>query len=455
MLTIFGKSDRPGKFCDGVSRRSFLKIGGMALGGLSLPHLLEAESQAGLGSRHKSIINIFLPGGPPHQDMWDIKTEAPVDIRGEFDPIPTNVPGIEICELFPRVAAMMDKFIPIRTVVGSFGGHDGYQCMTGKVPNSAPQGGWPAAGAWVSKVQGPVNIGVPPHLSLMYKTGERRWGDPGNGGFLGAAHAPFRLVGDKSNSSAENMTLNGVTLERLSDRNRLLRSLDTFRRQADTNGIMDGMDTYTQQALGILTSSGLADALDLSKEDPRIVARYGKSETAFQRDGAPRMIENFCIARRLVEAGARVVSLNYSRWDWHGPDGKNFVQAREDMPLLDQGLSALVTDLHERGLNRDVSVVVWGEFGRTPRINNQAGRDHWPQVSCAMLAGGGMRTGQVIGATDRLGGEAKRRPVTFQEIFATLYHNIGIDVNTVTSNDLHGRPQYLLDAGVQPMRELV
>src|SRR5882672_2133178 len=154
MLTIFGKSDRQGSFCDGVSRRSFLKIGGMALGGLSLPQLLAADAQAGAGMRHKSIINIFLPGGPPHQDMWDIKTEAPVDIKGEFDPIPTNVPGIEICELFPRIAAMMDKFIPIRTVVGSFGGHDGYQCMTGRTPNNPPGGGWPAMGAWVSKVQG-------------------------------------------------------------------------------------------------------------------------------------------------------------------------------------------------------------------------------------------------------------------------------------------------------------
>jgi hypothetical protein len=455
MLTILGQRDRGRSFCDRVSRRSFLKIGGMALGGLSLPQLLAREAQAGAGIRHKSVINIFLPGGPPHQDMWDIKSQAPIEIRGEFEPIKTNVPGIEICELFPRIAAMMDKFVPIRTMVGSFGGHDGYQCMTGRVPNNPPQGGWPAAGAWVSKVQGVVQPGVPAHLSLMYKTGARGWGEPGNGGFLGAAHAPFRLVGEKAGSVADDMTLRDLSLERLRDRQGLLKSFDNFRREADRAGVMSGMDAYLQQAVGILTSSALRDALDLSKEDPRILERYGKNDPTFQRDGAPRMVENFCIARRLVEAGARLVSLNYSRWDWHGPDGKNFVQARQDMPLLDQALSALVTDLHERGLHRDVSVVVWGEFGRTPRINDQAGRDHWPQVSCAMMAGGGMRTGQVLGATDRLGGEVKNRPVTFQEVFATLYHNLGIDVNTVTALDLNGRPQYLLDSGVQPIRELV
>jgi hypothetical protein len=218
---------------------------------------------------------------------------------------------------------------------------------------------------------------------------------------------------------------------------------------------MDGIDAFNQQALGILTSSRLVDALDLSKEDPRVVARYGENDPTFQRDGAPRMIRNFCIARRLVEAGARVVTLNFSRWDWHGPDGKNFVESRKNMPLLDQGLSALVGDLHARGLQNDVSVVVWGEFGRTPRINNTEGRDHWPQVSCAMLAGGGMKTGQVIGATDRLGGHAARRPVRFQEVFATLYKNIGLNPNEVRIFDPNGRPQYLVDSGVDPMRELI
>ena len=453
MLTIFGKPSRSG-FCDGLPRRDFLKIGGLLLGGLSLPQLLRAEAQSGAGRSHKAIINIFLPGGPPHQDMWDIKVDAPSEIRGEFRPIATNVPGIEICELFPMIAGMMDKFVPIRTIVGCNGAHYAFQCMTGRVEQNQPAGGWPSMGAWVSKLQGPVNPTIPPHLSLCYKTGHGPWGDPGSGGFLGIKHAPFRLVGGNNQTveTTENMVLKGITLERLQDRRSLLAALDNFRRSADTSGAMDGLDAFTQQAMGILTSSALAEALDLSKEDPKLVERYGKGNPAFHADGAPWVVENFLVARRLVEAGARVVSLNFSRWDWHGD---NFKIARNDMPMLDRAVSALVEDLHNRGLLNDVSVVVWGEFGRTPKINNTAGRDHWPQVSCALLAGGGMRTGQVIGATNRLGEYAKERPVTFQEVFATLYHQIGLDLRSVREFDLRGRPQYLVDQGVEPMRELI
>ena len=169
-------------------------------------------------------------------------------------------------------------------------------------------------------------------------------------------------------------------------------------------------------------------------------------------DGGPKLMEHFLVARRLVEAGARCVTLAFSRWDHHGD---NFGALRQDLPLLDQGLSALIEDIHQRGLDKDVSVVVWGEFGRTPTINKDAGRDHWPRVSCALLAGGGMKTGQVIGATDRLGGEAIERPVQFGDVFATLYHCLGIDINKVTVTDLTGRPQHLVDAGCQPLREVI
>jgi hypothetical protein len=456
MLTIFGKPSRNGGFCDGVTRRDFLTIGGTLLGGLSLSKLLGADAATGVKLSHRAIINVYLPGGPPHLDMWDLKPEAPVDIRGEFKPIATKVPGIEICELFPRLAGMMDKLVVIRSVVGSAGDHDAYQCMTGRKRDPQKMGYWPAMGAWVSKFQGPVNSALPPHLSLMYTTGERRWGDPGDGGFLGLAHAPFRLVGGKANDmKSDNMVLKGMTLERLGDRLGLLKAFDELDRRIDQKGVMDGMDAYNQQALGILTSSKLVDALDLSKEDPAVVERYGVNDPVFERDGAPRMVRNFCLARRLVEAGARVVSLNFSRWDWHGADGKNFVQARKDFPLLDQALSSLVTDLHERGLDKDVSVVVWGEFGRTPKINKDASRDHWPQVSCAMMAGGGMRTGQVIGATNRLGEYAVKRPIHFQDVFATLYTNIGLNLSQVREFDPNGRPQYLVDQGFEPIRELV
>jgi hypothetical protein len=288
----------------------------------------------------------------------------------------------------------------------------------------------------------------------MYATGESRWGDPYHGGFLGMGHNPFNLVGGRNNMASSNMTLNGTTLERLNDRVSLMRSFDSLNRAIDQRGAMDGIDSFQQQALGILTSSRLVDALDLSKEDPRVVARYGFDDPRFERDGAPRMVRNFCIARRLVEAGARVVTLNFSRWDWHGPDGMNFVESRRNMPLLDAAVSALVEDLNVRGMLNDVSIVVWGEFGRTPRINNTAGRDHWPQLSCALLAGGGMRTGQVIGASDRIGGSAARRPVKFQEVFATLYRNIGLNPQEVRIFDPNGRPQYLVDQGYESIGEV-
>lgn len=457
MLTIFGKPHANGGFCDGVSRRDFLTIGGTLLGGaLSLPNVLAAEAKAGIRSSHRAVINVFLPGGPPHLDMFDLKPEAPSEIRGEFKPIKTNVPGIDICEHFPHIAKMMDKFVVVRSLVNNSGDHDAHQCMTGHPRDRQKMGYWPSLGAWVSKVQGPVNESIPPHLSLMYRTGERRWGDPGDGGFLGLAHAPFRLVGGRGKSMKnDNMVLQGVTLDGLRERVGLLKAFDGMSRKLDRQGLMDGMDAFNRQALGILTTSKLVSALDLSKEDPKVLARYGTDDPAFERDGSPRMVRNFCLARRLVEAGARVVTLNFSRWDWHGPDGKNFVQGRKDMPLLDRAVAALVGDLHERGLDRDVSVVVWGEFGRTPRINKTAGRDHWPQVSCALLAGGGMRTGQVIGATNRLAEHAVKRPVTHQHIFATLYHNLGLNLSKVREFDPNGRPQYPVEPGTEPLREVV
>jgi len=459
MLTIYG-SRRHGGYCDSIGRRDFLTIGGMALGGLALPTILRAEAtdanpKRERGISHKAIINVFLPGGPPHIDMWDLKPDAPSEIRGEYSPIRTTVPGMEICELFPKLASMAERFALIRSISDSDGDHAAFQCMTGrKRGQQGPPGGWPAMGAWASKLKGNVNPSVPAHVSLMYKTGHSQWGDPADGGFLGLAHSPFRLVGGRESMKADNMVLQGVTLDRLHDRDALRSSLDGFRRKADTSGSMDGLDEFSQKALGILTSSKLADALDLSKEDPKVVAKYGVDDPEFERDGAPRMCRNFCIARRLVEAGARVVSMNFIRWDWHGGDGMNFVNSKRDFPLLDSGLSSLLTDLYERGMDRDVSVVVWGEFGRTPRLNNRNSRDHWPQANCALVAGGGMRTGQVIGKTNKYAEHPVDRPVQFQEIFATLYAKAGLSLNT-REFDLRGRPQYLVDPGIEPMRELM
>lgn len=442
MLTILGNSHPSTPFCDGLSRRDFLHVGALGMGGLSLPQLLRADATPGRRSSHKAVIMIFMTGGPPHQDMYDLKTDAPVEIRGPFQPIATSVPGIQVCEHLPRIAASMEKFAPIRSVVGSSGGHSQYQCTTGWSPTSLPAGKWPSLPAVVSRLQGPVHSSTPPGASLWYK-----WGDQPNPGpgFLGAAHTPFEPIGGER----KNMVLESITLDRLNDRRRLMRSFDDLRTQRDAHSLLGGGDPFQEQAFDILTSGSLARALDLSQEDPQVVARYGEGDATKRLASVP---QHFLLARRLVEAGARVVTLNHAIWDWHS---KNFDNAERELPIFDQAITALVEDLDERGMLDDVTVLAWGEFGRTPTINKQAGRDHWPRVSCALLAGGGMRTGQVIGATDRMGGQATDRPVSFQEVYATLYHNLGIDVSQATIPDLHGRPMYLVESGVQPIRELV
>lgn len=446
MFTIWGRAyDR---LCDGLTRRSFLRVGGLALGGLTLPDLLRAESLVPGGGSEKSVIMVFLPGGPPHQDMYDVKSDAPREIRGEFQPIMTNVPGITICEHLPRMAQMMDKLVPIRSIVGAKDRHESFQCMTGKLnERQQPPGRWPELGSVVAKLKGPISPAMPPYVGLSPKMQHRPY-NSGYAGCLGPAFNPFQPYGD----GKADLVLEGITLERLEDRKQLFRSLDRFRRQADGLAESEGVDAFQQQAFGLLTSSKLAEALDLSKEPDTIRQRYGKGTTKVQGDAAPRLNEQFLLARRLVEAGVRCVTLSYSFWDWHG---NTFRHGRENFPDLDQAVTALVEDLHQRGLAQSVTLIVWGEFGRTPRINQDAGRDHWPRVSCALMACGGMKTGQVIGRTDRLGGEAVERPVHFQEVHATLYRNLGIDPHGAQYVDLAGRPHYLVDAEYRPLPELV
>jgi hypothetical protein len=449
MLTIPGK---PQRFCDRVSRRNFLKVGGLAFGGLSVANLLEAETASGIGRSHKAIIMVFLPGGPPHLDMWDLKPDAPSEVRGEFDPIPTNVAGIQICELMPRTAQIMDKLAIIRSVVGVPGDHAAYHCLTGRPRQNAPAGGWPSLGAVLSKLQGPVDPAVPPFVGLAPEMKLKEWADSGAPGFLGNSFAPFKPKGEMLGD----MVLDGITSDRLEDRRGLTTAFDRFRRKVDTSDSIAAADAFKQQAFGILSSSRILDALDVSKEDKRVRERYGKGgpklmPTSTDELDATGDLQHFLIARRLVEAGARCVTLNFGKWDWHA---ENFRGAKNALPMLDQGLSALVEDLHERGLDKDVSVVVWGEFGRSPNINGSAGRDHWNRVMSAVVAGGGMRTGQVIGETDRLAGEAIERPVHYQQIFATLYRQLGIDVDKTVLKDLNGRPHYLIDHR-EPIQELL
>ncbi|MDA1054474.1 MAG: DUF1501 domain-containing protein [Planctomycetota bacterium] len=444
MLRVTGTKRR---LCDGLTRRTALKIGALGMGGLSLPGLLRAERVAGIRQSHKSVIMIYMVGAPPHQDMYDLKMDAPAEIRGEFRPIPTNVPGIEICEHMPYMAKIMDRCVPLRSVYGSpNGAHDSFICYTGRSFVNQPPGGWPAIGPVVSKVQGPADPAIPPFIGLAPDSGHPPYGSPGLPGFLGVGHAAFRPSGP----ARTDMVLNAISGDRLQERGGLLQSFDRLRRDIDARGTLQGIDDINAQALGILTSSKLADAFDLSREDPAVVERYGTGDTKNYGDGAPRNPEHFLLARRLVEAGARVVTLNFGRWDFHS---QNFSEAKNThLPIFDRALSALIEDLHQRGLSDDVAVVAWGEFGRTPQINKDAGRDHWPQVGGGLIAGGGFRTGQVIGATDRLGAEIAERPVHFGEVHASLHRFLGIDPETKL-HDLAGRPQYVVD-GHKPLPEL-
>jgi len=448
MLTLQGGLHRG--YCDGLTRRDMLRVGGLAMGGLSLPGLLQAEQATSLTpkSSHKAVIMVFLAGGPPHQDMFDLKPNAPSEIRGEFRPIPTNVPGISICEHLPRLAKVMDKIAIIRSIADCRDEHDATICLTGYSREESRQaGGRPSLGAVVSKLNGPVDPAVPPFVGLSPKTPFAPWGNPGVPGYLGLSHAPFTPNGPELAS----MTLpKGFSQTRFDGRKGLLAAFDHLRRDIDNSGTLDGLDNFTRRSFEILTSSKMVDALDLSQEDPRLRAKYGIGDMNPIDDGPPCCMDHFLMARRLIEAGARVVTIAFGRWDYHSD---NFAQCRLRLPKLDMGLASLIEDLHARGLDRDVSVVVWGEFGRTPRINAQGGRDHWAPVSSALVAGGGMRTGQVIGSTNRLGEVPKDRPVKVQEVFATLYHNLGIDPSKTFPNHA-GRPMSVLDVQ-QPMRELI
>ena len=424
-----------------LSRRSFLSVGGLGI--LSMPQVLQAQKIN--GTSHKAVINIFLGGGPPHQDMWDIKTEAPSEIRGPFKPIPTTVAGLQIGECFPKIASMFDKFTAIRSVVGSDGSHDGHQCVTGWSRKDMVSGtSYPAIGACASKILGPVDPAGPVAGGLADPTQHTPWSEAGGAGYLGDTHKPFKPNGEMM----EDLKLN-MQVERFKNRKELLTGFANLNKTIDK--AVD-VDIFTEEAFGVLTSSSLIDALDLSKEDPKIREMYGDGKPfKFQYDGAPTVNEHVLMARRLVSAGARSVTLSYGRWDSHGD---NFGLVRDHGGKLDQCVSALVTDLDQRGMLDDTLVVVWGEFGRTPKINPKGGRDHWPQVSAALLAGGGFNHGQIVGSTNRLGEIPETRPVHIQEICATMYRALGIDTMSTTLLDNTGRPQYLLDHR-EPLKELI
>jgi hypothetical protein len=442
MLTLPGPRAR---YCDGVSRRSFLKIGSLALGGLTLPRLLQAEAAANVARSHKSVIMVYLSGGLAHQDSFDLKPDAPDGIRGEFKPIDTNVSGVQICELLPKLAGMTDKLALVRSVTGLRDEHSSFQNLTGYPMDQAQREGKPNFGSVVARLQGEVDPVVPPFVDLFPTMQHRPYNSP-SFGMLGQAAGGVKADGE----GLENMKLSRMSESQLQGRRALRESFDDFRRQVDGLEV-DRLGTQYQRAFDVLTSNKLVDALDVEKEDPAVRDRYGRGSSKHQGDGAPLWNDQLLMARRLVEAGARCVTVAYGFWDTHG---NNFGHLKGNLPVFDQGVSALVEDLHQRGLDRDVTVIVWGEFGRTPKINKDAGRDHWARVNGALLAGGGMRTGQVIGSTDKLGAEAAARPVHYLDILATLYHAIGIDPHTYVA-DMTNRPVGLLPDTAQVIRELV
>lgn len=427
MLTFWGD---PQGFCDGVSRRNFLKIGAFGAG-LTLADVLRLRAAASENTggqrptRQKSAIMIYLPGGPSHMDMYDLKPDAPAEFRGEFRPIATNVAGVQICEHFPQQARMWDKLACIRSVV-SVDEHSDSLVMTGKSQRENMTANHPSFGSVVSRVRSNEHNNLPPFVSLR---GMSRGTEPG---FLGISHRPFSPNGP----GVENLRpIAQVTPERQSNRRAMLESFDNVRRDVDANAA--GLDSFTTRAFDMIASGGVRQALDLQRESQATRERY-------------RGVEQFLTARRLVEAGVGCVTLAIGGWDTHG---QNFQTLRRQLPQVDKGIANLIQDLHDRGMADDVVTIMWGEFGRTPRINAGAGRDHWAPVMSAMIAGGGLRMGQAIGASTARGERPQDRRYTVPQVLSTMYRAIGIDPAQTFLNGT-GRPIYIQDER-ESVRELV
>ncbi len=441
MWNLFGKSRR---FCDGISRRSMMQVGGLAVGGLTLADVLASDA-ANPGKRHKSVIMVYLSGGMPHQDTFDLKPEAPAEVRGEFKPVATTVPGVEFCELLPRLSMVADRCAIVRSIVGQRDEHSSFQSLTGFTMGEVQRDGIPNFGSIVSRIEGPTNPVTPPFVDLFPTMQHRPYNSTG-AGYLGSTYNQVRADGEDLAS----MRLRYVEGQQFAERRSLLGQLDSFRRHVDARSL-DNMDESYRRAFDVLTSSRLVDAMNVENEDATVLARYGRGSAKHLGDGAPTWNDQLLVARRLVEAGVRVVTVAYGFWDTHG---NNFGHLRQHLPTFDTGISALVEDIYARGLDEDVSVVVWGEFGRTPKINPNAGRDHWAPVQAALFAGGGMPVGQVIGSTDKTAAYAADRPIHYRDVLATVYHNMGID-STLYVRDQADRPVRILPEEARPIRELM
>jgi hypothetical protein len=448
-----------------LDRRGFVKAGALGLGGLSLANLMRLE--AGVKnrkkvSRDKSVIILWKRGGPSQHETWDPKPDAPKEYRGAFGAMRTKVPGTHICDLLPKCAKMTDKFAIIRSLHHKNAGHSGGDqiLFTGYPPGKNPNENiYPSCGSIVAKQLGHLSPELPPYVMIPRTL-------PGvEPAYLGKKYGPFYTGADPADSSTwpknkgkfqvPNFELtDGLDFNRLDTRRNLLGSFDKIRRDIDNSGNAEAIDKFQQQALDIVTSPRARDAFNLDAEPMAIRERYGFREryTAPTPDrcGVPAWSQRILLARRLVEAGVRLVTVDLRWWDTHV---KGYETMRDGfLPRWDQAYTALLTDLEQRGLMDSVMVVAWGEFGRSPKVNATGGRDHYPNVFSAAMCGGGIRGGTVVGSSDDKGAFPKDRPVRPQEVLATMYRHLGIDT-TEQYEDFAGRPHPVLPFG-EPIEEL-
>ncbi len=462
--------------CPGpVSRRSFLQMGALGLGGLGIADLLRLKAQSAepISREDTAVIFVWMPGGPPHLDMYDMKPEASSEYRGDFHPIRTNVPGLDVCELMPLHAKCADKYTVIRSISHAFGDHGGghKKFLTARDPKE-PTGfvnDYPAAASIVAKCREGRQIGMPNYMSFT---------DPGRDGvdvfsfgsaYLGPSYGPFSIPGDPSQPgfTVKNIELDQKVSERMDDRLSLLGGFDTLRRSVDSSGMMNAMDGFNRKALDMLTSARMRQAMDLSQEPDHLRDRYGRHAWGQRALLARRLVEAGCSYVTLVmenpyQSGIEQLKQGCYNWDSHAVNCHIFDDARVRLPLYDRAVTALIEDIYNRGLDKRVLLVVTGEFGRTPRIESsigtqtgvkQPGRDHWPSSMSMIVSGGGMKMGQVIGSTNSKGEVPKDRPLIPGDLWATVYHHLGIDTHQ-SFLDLAGRPMPILTDGA-PIAELI
>lgn len=441
------------RYCDGLSRRSFLQVGALGVAGLALPDFLRANSVARLSTavtavpRDTAVIMIWLDGGPTHMETYDPKPDAPAEYRGPLKSIKTNVPGIQINELLPRHAQVMDKLAIVRSMNHTTGDHfaGAHWMLTGYHGSTAERLDpmYPSAGSIAAKLHGANQPGMPAYVAVPVASSVGLVPGYNSAAYLGAAYNPFQTGGDPNapNFTVQNLTLpGGLTMAQLEDRRYLLRSFDTLRRDIDASGAAQSMDKFQAEAYDMISGPRARRAFDLSSEDPRLRDRYGRHTWG----------QSCLLARRLVEAGVTFVTVHMGGWDDHA----QIEQAMKNkLPILDNALAGLVEDLDGRGMYDRVAICICGEFGRTPKVNPGAGRDHWGQSMSVLMGGGGIKGGVVVGSTTDKGEYPKDRPVGPEDMLATLYKILGIDT-TLQFVDKTGRPHPILGKG-EPIAELI